>query len=216
MLTSRLVIAGAGDFARELLWLCSSISSDLRQWESMCFIDDDVELARSRMQQYQIDAPVIGKIDDFSPKAGDLLICAIGSPRTKLAVCEKLQAKGGKFTNIIHPTAAIGPRAQLGHGVIIAQSSLISVDVLIGNFVTINTSSGCGHDAVVGDGCTISAQCDITGHAHLERGVFLGSHATVLPRVRVGEFAVVGAGTVAFRDVKAGQTVIGVPAKVLL
>jgi acetyltransferase-like isoleucine patch superfamily enzyme len=46
--------------------------------------------------------------------------------------------------------------------------------------------------------------------------VFLGSHATIMPGVRVGEFSVVGAGSVAIRGVKAGQTVIGVPAKVLM
>jgi len=216
VLTSRLVIAGAGDFSRELLWLCSSLSSDQRHWASVCFIDDDVELARSRMQRYQIDTPVIGNIHEFVPSDGDLLICAIGSPRAKLSVCERLRGKGGKFTNIVHSTVTIGPRTQLGQGVIVAQSSLISVDVLIGDFVTINASSGCGHDAVLEDGCTISSQCDITGHAHLERGVFLGSHAAILPGVRVGEFAVVGAGTVAFRNIKAGQTVLGVPAKVLL
>lgn len=182
----------------------------------MCFIDDDLDGSRSRMHRYQIDEPVIGTIQDFSPVDGDLLICAIGSPRTKLAVCERLHARGGKFTNIFHPSVAIGPRTEFGQGVIVAQSSLISVDVSIGNFVTINASSGCGHDAVLKDGCTISSQCDITGHAHLERGVFLGSHAAVLPGVRIGEFAVVGAGTVAFRNVKAGQTVMGVPAKVLI
>jgi acetyltransferase-like isoleucine patch superfamily enzyme len=56
----------------------------------------------------------------------------------------------------------------------------------------------------------------VTGHAVLERGVFLGSHASITPGVRVGAFAVVGAGSVAFRNVRSGQTLLGVPGKSLL
>ena len=55
---------------------------------------------------------------------------------------------------------------------------------------------------------------DVTGHAILEKGVFLGSHASITPGVRVGEFAVVGAGSVAFRNDRAGQTLLGVPWKI--
>lgn len=216
MLGPRLVIAGAGDFAREVLWACSDIPSGQREWQSVCFIDDGVEAARSRMKQQHIDMPVISTIQDFLPAPQDLLVCAIGNPKAKLAVCERLKARGARFTNVIHPTAAIAPHSSIGEGVILMRFSIISVDVCVGNYVTINTYSGCGHDAVVEDGCTISAHCDITGHAHLERGVFLGSHAAVVPGVRIGSFATIGAGTVAFRDVKAGQTVLGVPAKILL
>jgi sugar O-acyltransferase (sialic acid O-acetyltransferase NeuD family) len=168
------------------------------------------------MQRSQIDVPVIGAIQDYMPADGDLVICTIGDTESKLTVCRQLLQKGAKFTNIIHPSVAIGWGSTLGHGVFIGRYSGLTVDVKIGNFVTINAVSGCGHDAVVEDGCTISAHCDITGHAHLEQGVFLGSHAAVMPGVRVGAFATVAAGSVAFRNVKAGETVIGVPAKPIL
>jgi sugar O-acyltransferase (sialic acid O-acetyltransferase NeuD family) len=193
--------------------MCSEIPRDQREWESVCLIDDNVEAARARMQRCNIGVPVIGTIQDFSPSEEDLLICAIGDPSNKLVACERLKARGGRFTNIIHPTVAIGHETTLGMGVIMARLSLLTVNAQIGNFVTINLYSSCGHDAVVEDGCTISAHCDITGHAHLDRGVFLGSHAAVMPGVRVGTFATVAAGSVAFRNVKAGETVIGVPAK---
>jgi sugar O-acyltransferase (sialic acid O-acetyltransferase NeuD family) len=193
--------------------MCLDIPSEQREWESVCFIDDAPDTARSHMQLCHIDVPVIGTIQDFSPSPDDLLICALGDPCTKLNICERLQARGGHFTNVIHPMAAIGPGTKLGVGVIMARLSIITANVSIGNFVTINSFSGCGHDAVVEDGCTISSHCDITGHAHLERGVFLGSHAAVMTGVSIGAFAKVAAGSIAFRNVKAGETVIGVPAK---
>lgn len=114
MLTPRLVMAGAGDFAREVLWTCTDIPADQRKWKSLCFIDDDVEAARSRMQRYGVDVPVIGSIQDFSPSNNDLMICTIAKPSAKLAICERLRARGGRFTNVIHPTAAIGMGTRLG------------------------------------------------------------------------------------------------------
>jgi sugar O-acyltransferase (sialic acid O-acetyltransferase NeuD family) len=211
-LSGRLIIVGAGDFAREVLWNANDLSGDQRKWDSVAFLDDNLEGACARMQRYEIDLPVY-RTSDYTQREGDLLICSIGDPSVKLELCERLRLKGAQFTNLIHPSVAVGPKTKLGEGVIITRFSGLSVNVTIGNFVTINSFSGCGHDAVVEDACTISAHCDVTGHAHLERAVFLGSHAAVMPGVRVGAFAKVAAGSIAFRDVKAGSTVIGVPAK---
>jgi UDP-2-acetamido-3-amino-2,3-dideoxy-glucuronate N-acetyltransferase len=48
----------------------------------------------------------------------------------------------------------------------------------------------------------------------VERGASIGSGATVLGGVRIGAGALVGAGAVVTRDVAAGSTVRGVPARV--
>ncbi|WP_104091695.1 DapH/DapD/GlmU-related protein [Arthrobacter sp. GMC3] len=44
-------------------------------------------------------------------------------------------------------------------------------------------------------------------------GVWFGANVTVLPGVRIGDGAVVGAGSVVTKDVPAGAVVVGVPAK---
>lgn len=48
------------------------------------------------------------------------------------------------------------------------------------------------------------------------RNVWIGAGALVLPGVTIGDNAIVGAGSVVNRDVAAGATVPGVPARVLL
>lgn len=50
---------------------------------------------------------------------------------------------------------------------------------------------------------------------HIGNKVWIGSHATILPGVTVGDNAIIAAGAVVNKDVPAGVVVGGVPAKVI-
>jgi acetyltransferase-like isoleucine patch superfamily enzyme len=52
-------------------------------------------------------------------------------------------------------------------------------------------------------------------HTVVERGASIGSGATILGGVRIGEKALVGAGAVVTKDVAPGETVVGNPARPL-
>jgi sugar O-acyltransferase (sialic acid O-acetyltransferase NeuD family) len=214
-LTERLILLGAGDFAREVIWLISEMAAT-PDWRFCGLLDDNPERAASILRSKGFEQRVLGTIIDYMPQSRDCFVCTIGNPKSKLAVTKRIAERGGQFVNLIHPAAAIGPGCTLGNGIIICRNAVITTNVSIGDHVHINLAATCGHDAVIGEGCTLSAHCDVTGHGILERGVFLGSHASITPSVRVGEFAVVGAGSVAFRNVPSGQTLLGVPGKSLL
>lgn len=86
----------------------------------------------------------------------------------------------------------------------------------------------------IGDGGLISPGVVITSHQHtfadkdqeirlqplefgrvvIERDVWVGANASVMPGVRLGEGSVVGAGAVVTRDVAPRTVVLGVPARV--
>ena len=214
-MTGRLILLGAGDFAREVIWLISEMAAPLA-WKLAGLLDDRPEQTTAILRSKGFTQPVLGNICDYIPKPKDYFVCTIGNPRSKLAVTKRITAQGGEFVNLIHPTAAIGPGCTLGSGIIICRNAVINANATIADHVHVNVATTCGHDSVIGEGSTLSGHCDVTGHAILERGVFLGSHASVTPGVRVGEFAVVGAGSVAFRNVPGGQTILGVPGKLLL
>jgi acetyltransferase-like isoleucine patch superfamily enzyme len=66
---------------------------------------------------------------------------------------------------------------------------------------------------VIGRWSQLHCHVDITGGVTLGEGVLVGSHASILPGIRVGDGAIVGAGSVVIRDVPAGVTVFGAPAR---
>lgn len=205
----RLLILGAGGFGREILaWALDAQAAGGVDWQVGGFLDGNPDALRP----FGIDLPIVGNPGSYEPQPDDCFTCAIGDPATKLHLCRSLQQRGGEFINLIHPTAMIGPRSRYGTGIICCPQSVITVDSVLGDFVTLNCRAGVGHDVVIGDGCTLNSYCDITGGAKLGEGVSVGSHAVVAPRTVVGDWAKVGAGSVVVRKVKPHSTVFGVPA----
>lgn len=70
-----------------------------------------------------------------------------------------------------------------------------------------------GHDALIGADVELATGCVIGGFAEIGDGAHIGINATVLPYRKVGEGATVGAGSVVTRDIPAGETWCGNPAR---
>ena len=102
----------------------------------------------------------------------------------------------------IHPGAVLGKRVFIDHG----------MGVVI------------GHTSEVGDDCSIYQGVTLGGttqtykgkrHPTLEAGAIIGAGAKVLGPITIGEGARVGSNAVVVKDVPAGATAVGVPARIL-
>jgi acetyltransferase-like isoleucine patch superfamily enzyme len=67
----------------------------------------------------------------------------------------------------------------------------------------------------VGDFTQVHCHVDVTGNVKIGAGVTIGSHASLLPGVTIGDRTIIGAGSVVNRDVEGDVTVVGVPARVI-
>jgi serine O-acetyltransferase len=98
----------------------------------------------------------------------------------------------------IHPSASIGTSVFLDH----------ATGIVVGAFVTI------GDEVTIMQNVTIGRKVETPDRApRIGRGVLISSGATVLGDVGIGDFGKVGAGSVVTRDVPAGCTAVGVPAR---
>jgi serine O-acetyltransferase len=106
------------------------------------------------------------------------------------------------FTGIeIHPGAKIGGRLFIDHGmgVVIGETSEIGDDCLI-------------YKGVVLGGTTLEKR---KRHPTLGNRVIIGSNATVLGAITIGDGARIGSGSVVVKPVPAGATVVGVPGRIV-
>jgi sugar O-acyltransferase (sialic acid O-acetyltransferase NeuD family) len=144
---------------------------------------------------------------------GDVVL-GMGSPVTRLAVTERWGAADGlAWPTLVHPRAQLGPRTTLGLGVGLQTNVVVTTDVVVGDFSYLNYAVTVGHDVRIGRCCLVNPAATVSGGVTLGDGVLVGAGAVILENLTVGDGATVAAGAVVTRDVPAGVTVVGVPAK---
>lgn len=205
-----LIIVGAGDAARVILQIAKDINKAKPLWNIKGFIGD-YGLDIKKLTNGDFD--IIGSIDDWQPKENEIFTCAIAEPKAREAVVKKLLTRGAKFVKLIHPTAQINDYCEIGEGVIMNPFTYVQANAKIGDFVYL--MSGVAHDVTVDDYTTICGQCCITGSVQIGKRVLVGSSATIIPKVKIGDDAYIGVGSVVNCDVKTGNKVFGNPARVI-
>ncbi len=205
-ISTNILIIGAGGFGRNIASLARSDLAHGVAWNVRGFLDNRTGLLTPP------DLPILGDPLTYEIAPGDIFLCALGDPAAKRHYTEALRTKDADFIRL-QPEAQVGERTHISRGCIFERKVLIGPDVHVGEFVTILSTTIVGYDVRIGDYSQIGSFVFIGGGAFIEDDVVIHPHATILPKVRVGKGAVVGAGSVVIRDVPPNTTVMGNPAK---
>ena len=110
------------------------------------------------------------------------------------------------WTNsIIDYGCIIGDNVKIHSGVYVTQFTVLEDDAFLGPGVCLAND--------IHPGCPSALEC-MRGPL-IKRGAQIGINACVLPRVTIGEYAVVGAGSVVTNDIPPGAVAYGNPARVI-
>jgi NDP-sugar pyrophosphorylase family protein len=95
------------------------------------------------------------------------------------------------------------------------QVAILSTDAHIGNSTIVNTGAIVDHECRIGKGVHICPGVLLAGRVQIEEGAFVGLGAKILPCLKVGAYATIGAAALVREDVPAHATVVGVPAHII-
>jgi UDP-2-acetamido-3-amino-2,3-dideoxy-glucuronate N-acetyltransferase len=119
--------------------------------------------------------------------------------------------KIGAFVEV-QKNAAIGRRCKISSHTFVCEGVTIEDDVFVGHGVMFINDP---YPRATSDGQLQTEAHWTVVPTRVCRGASIGSGAAILCGITIGEGAMVGAGAVVTRDVAAGETVAGVPARVL-
>lgn len=122
---------------------------------------------------------------------------------------------GYELLNAISPSAKISPSAVLGKGIAVMAGAVVNAECRIGDFVIINTGATVDHDCVVRNSSHVAPQCALAGNIEIGEKVFLGIGVKVIPKIKIGDRAIIGAGSVVLNDLPSDITAVGTPAKII-
>ncbi|MBP7515309.1 MAG: NeuD/PglB/VioB family sugar acetyltransferase [Flavobacteriales bacterium] len=135
--------------------------------------------------------------------------------QARLSIHEDLKSRGLRPVTAVHRTAFVANGAEVGEGSMVFAQAAVSVEARIGRCCIINTRASVDHESVLEDGVSVGPGAIITGLVHVERCADIYAGAIILPRLRIGEGAVVGAGAVVRDHVAPYTMVAGNPARVI-
>lgn len=143
------------------------------------------------------------------------LAIALVNPKSRRAAADWAQARGfAEFPQVIDTLAHLAPSAYVERGVSVGANSTIGAAAELDRFVLVNRQASVGHHTVLEEFVTVGPGVSIASHCRIGQGVMIGTGAVIAPSIVVGAGATIGAGAVVLREVPAGVTVIGNPARI--
>jgi sugar O-acyltransferase (sialic acid O-acetyltransferase NeuD family) len=184
--------------------------------EQLYFVDDQPTAQRVNGQRVLSYAGFLAL-----PAVTKYVVIAVanGGMREKLAA--RLQIDAVQAWTVRAANVVVMDDVEVGDGAALSPFVTMTSNIRIGRHFHANLYSYVEHDCVIGDFVTFAPGVKCNGNIRIEDHVYIGAGAVIKQGrpgrpLSIGRGAVVGMGAVVTKDVPAGVTVIGNPARVLV
>lgn len=213
---ANIIIAGGGGFFLEIesflrdMARSAKAAGETFEWT----IGGVLEKGPHRNDSAVGDWPALGSEDEYEPQDDDYFIVALGEPKIRRKIAQKLAKKNARFFNVIHPTAFIAETATIGSGVIIAPACYIAARVTLEDHVVLHATSQVGHDSRLGAYSVLCPYSALSGFCDVGDTCFLGTGAVMAPNTNLGRFSKIAGGAFQVqKSIEGGSIVFGNPSE---
>jgi sugar O-acyltransferase (sialic acid O-acetyltransferase NeuD family) len=209
-----LVLGAGGEVPQYLEALELQVETNAVSSRVIGILDDNPQIRGTTVCGYEVLGPL--SLAREMSECG--LLWGLGNPTQptiRLEVASRLHLPSERFMTLVHPGAFVSRRARLDPGVIVLGGSYITSGSHLAAHVSVGFSCVIEHETYIGPGSLVGAGVMIAGRVAVGAGTFLGQACSIKDHVQIGNAAIVGMGAAVLDDVEDGQTVAGVPARLL-
>ncbi|SMG51802.1 PglD-related sugar-binding protein [Dethiosulfovibrio salsuginis] len=183
---------------------------DVNEWHIAGFINDYTDSV--------LEYPVVGKTDDIARFVNEgfffsFAVHPIEKGLVRDRLFKKMTIPERQLATIVHPSSFIAQTATISSGAFIMSGCYIGHHTSIGKSAFIKANCSVFHHSKVGDLAHIVNGSTIGSYTEVGRASDVCMASTVLTKVKIGDFSVLGAKSLATRDIADREVHVGTPAK---
>lgn len=210
---SGIIILGSAGLAKEFYYYVKRACPYITDYIFVNDLDDG-------QTKLNIDGNIYEVIKDWNFQKKYNFIVAVGNPQIKKQLVSKALLNGlTPHKTIIDPSSIIlMDESNIGYGGLISPGCVITSNIKIGNYVTLNLNTTVGHDTLIGDFCTTNPGVHISGQIIIGECNEFGTGCIVKDRLIIGSNKTFGAQTAVVKNILTDkkETYVGVPSKELI
>ena len=160
--------------------------------EFLGFIDNDSSKKGTDFHGYRVFGG-FEVLDDFSGDDVHIVNTITQTMAIRYETTREVVRRGFPLANLIYPSVDLR-MVRIGVGNYIQEAVQIQAEVSIGDNSSIHMGTLIGHETSIGNSTFIAHAVSISGIVEIGDGVTIGTNATIIPRIKIGNWAIIGAG----------------------
>ncbi len=199
-----MIIIGAGNLGKHVL---DQLILD-HYTDEIFFFDENISPGKKIYSIYPVITNFETLLEHFS-KHGKTFIAAIGHPRKRKNIFEKIVSLGGVPSTMVSSRVAVfSGFSKIGKGSVVQPGCAVSHNVAIGKSVIIHAGTLIGHDVKISDFTSIGSNVNILKNVAIGKLCNINPNVLILNDIKIGNNVYVGPGVTINHNLEDNSTLV--------